>query len=294
MGSGFSVLLPVYDGDSPEFLERSFDSVTVDQTRPPSEVVIVQDGPVRPELTRMLARLVDRSDVPVVLVEIPVNGGLARALDLGLERCSHEIVARQDADDISVPERFAVQVPIVEGGADVVGSAIEEFVVEGDGGLVRVPPVGHEEIERYARFRSPFNHPSVVYRRSAVRAVGGYEELPLMEDYWLFARMIHAGAWAENVVEPLVLYRVGAGAYARRGGTRLLQSEVELQRRMWRAGMTSFWSFSRNVAVRGVYRVTPEPVRRRAYRAAVRRDAEREAHTDQHTDQPGTTDAGQD
>ncbi|ROS78577.1 glycosyltransferase [Cellulomonas sp. PhB143] len=281
MPEEFSVLLPVYDGDSPDFLERSFTSVTTEQTLAPAEVVIVRDGPVRTELQRLLDRLRRTSEVPVVVVELERNVGLARALEAGLARCAHEVVARQDADDVSRPERFAVQVPMVsggdggaDGGADVVGSAIEEFVVESEGGLVRVPPVGQAEIVHHARFRSPFNHPSVVYRRSAVAAAGGYEDLPLMEDYWLFARMIENGARVANVDRPLVLYRVGAGAYARRGGTRLLRSEVELQRRMWRTGMTSFWTFARNVVVRGGYRLTPEVVRRRAYRAVVRHDAD--------------------
>ncbi len=74
------------------------------------------------------------------------------------------------------------------------------------------------DINRASRFQSPFNHPSVVYRRSAVESAGGYEDLPLMEDYWLFARMIAAGARAQNVEEPLVRYRVGAGCSPRRRG----------------------------------------------------------------------------
>lgn len=263
----------MYDGDSTDFLERSFASVSVDQTLEPTEIVIVRDGPVRPMMQRMLEKLRNTSDIPVVLVELPENRGLALALEAGLERCSYEIVARQDADDISVPRRFEVQVPIIEDGADIVGSAIREFSEETEPGIVRVPPVGAEAIERFTQFRSPFNHPSVVYRRTAVAASGGYEDLRLMEDYWLFARMIHAGVDAHNVAEPLVLYRVGAGAYARRGGMRLFRSEVALQRRMHSAGMTSRWSYLRNVVVRGAYRFVPVKIRRAAYRAVVRHDA---------------------
>ncbi|SDS26715.1 Glycosyl transferase family 2 [Paraoerskovia marina] len=269
----FSVLLPVYDGDDAEFVERAFASVSVEQTLRPTEIVVVRDGPVRPALQRALEALRDGSEIPVVLVELPENGGLALALEEGLARCSHEIVARQDADDISVPHRFQVQVPMVADGADVVGSAIREFAVEGDLGLLRVVPVDQAAIERYARFRSPFNHPSVVYRKSAVARAGGYEDLRLMEDYWLFARMIAGGARARNVAEPLVQYRVGAGAYARRGGTRLFRSELELQRKMHAAGMTSRWGYLRNVVVRGAYRYVPEGIRRAAYRAVVRHDA---------------------
>ncbi|MHA7134520.1 glycosyltransferase [Oerskovia turbata] len=266
----FSVLLPVYHRDSPSFLRRAFDSVTVEQTLAPTEVVIVRDGPVGPELDALLDELATTSSVPVEVVELPQNVGLARALEHGLRRCSHEIVARMDADDISRPERFAVQVPLAAAGLDIVGSAIQEFDDESRirdvGAVVRTPPTSAQDIRAGARFHSPFNHPSVVYRRSAVAAAGGYQDLPLMEDYWLFVRMLHAGAVAGNVPDPLVLYRVGAGAYARRGGWRLLRSEIRLQWRMWRSGFSTAPQLVRNVVVRGGYRLVPEAVRRRMYR----------------------------
>ncbi|MFC8922703.1 glycosyltransferase [Cellulosimicrobium sp. NPDC057127] len=264
----FSVLLPVYHRDDPDHLERSFRSVTQEQSLRPSEVVIVQDGPVGPSLATALERCSRSSPVPVRTVVLDQNVGLARALEAGLARCRFEIVARQDADDVSRADRFAVQVPLVAGGVDIVGSAIEEFEEDdSQHGMVRVPPLSSEAIARRARFASPFNHPSVVYRRSAVLAAGGYEDLHLMEDYWLFVRMLAAGVRGRNVAEPLVRYRVGAGAYARRGGRALLASELRIQRRMRAAGFTSRVQYVRNVLVRGGYRVLGEPVRRALYRA---------------------------
>ncbi len=266
----FSVLLPVYAGDDAAYLERSFLSVTRDQTLRPDEVVVVRDGPVGEEIAAVLGRLHELTPVPVTLVPLEKNVGLACALEAGLEACKHEIVARADADDISRPERFAVQVPLVADGCDIVGSAIQEFDDDEHApGMVRVPPTG-ADIATTARFRDPFNHPSVVYRRSAVAAAGGYEHLDLMEDYLLFARMIAGGADAENVVEPLVLYRVGAGAYARRGGRRLLASELALQRTLHAEGFVTGPQLVRNVVVRAGYRVVPEPVRKAGYRAYTR------------------------
>jgi hypothetical protein len=109
----------------------------------------------------------------------------------------------------------------------------------------------------------------VVYRRSAVQAAGGYTHLALMEDYLLFARMVEAGARPGNLAEPLVHYRVGAGAYARRGGRQLLRSELALQRRFRELGLTTRTEYVRNVAVRGGYRLVPETLRRAAYRALI-------------------------
>lgn len=266
-GVGFTVLLPVYAGDSAPFLHRAFRSATTDQNLRPDALVVVQDGPIGALLGDTLADLVRSSPVPVEVVRLPENVGLARSLDVGLRVCPTEIVARVDADDVSLPHRFAVQVPLVRDGLDLVGSAIAEFTDDEERpGLVRVPPLTSVEIAQYARFHDPFNHPSVVYRRSAVTAAGGYRELDRMEDYWLFTRMIAAGARTANLAEPLVLYRVGAGAYRRRGGLRMLRSELELQRRLRADGFTSRAEMARNLVVRGGYRLVPEVLRRPAYR----------------------------
>jgi glycosyltransferase involved in cell wall biosynthesis len=268
----FSLLLPVYRGDSAAHFSRAFTSSVNDQSLKPAQVVLVQDGPIEPELTDAIAAAVAKSPVPVDHVVLDENVGLAMALRLGLDRCEHEIVARIDADDISLAERFAKQVPLVAGGLDLVGAGMLEFEDEA-GSIVgrRVPRTGQKEIEKYSRFHDPFSHPTVVYRREAVRAAGGYQPLGLMEDYWLFARMIAAGARVDNIPDPLVMYRVGAGAYARRGGRAQWRSELALQRAFRRIRFTTRMQFVRNVAVRGLYRFVPERIRKVAYRRLIAR-----------------------
>ncbi len=275
MAEAFSLLMSVYGGDDPGFLEAAYRSVVHDQTRPPDDVVLVQDGPVPEQLAAMIAVLVETSPVPARLLVLDSNVGLGPALDRGMEACAHDIIARMDADDIAFPRRFEVQVPAVEAGADLVGSSLLEFGTSPEDIVGRrVPPLDPAEIVRYSRFHQPFNHPTIVYRRSAVQAVGGYRSLPLMEDYLLFAKMIQNGAQVANVAEPLVLYRVGAGAYARRGGVTLLKSEWALQRRLYGLGFTSRAQFVRNVALRGAYRLVPEQIRKAAYRRWIARRGE--------------------
>ncbi|HSE09843.1 MAG TPA: glycosyltransferase [Nocardioidaceae bacterium] len=264
----FSLLLSTYGGDDPGFLRDAFVSTVQEQTRRPDEVVLVQDGPVSDELAETIRDLVATSPVPVKHVVMEDNVGLGPALDAGLEACAHEIVARMDADDVSRPDRFDRQLPLVEAGADIVGSGLLEFGATVDEVVGRrTPPTDPEEIRRVIRFRDPFNHPTVVYRKSAVLGAGGYTDMALMEDYLLFTRMIDAGARPANIAEPLVYYRVGAGAYARRGGKQLLRSELALQRRFRDLGITSRGEYVRNVAVRGGYRLVPEGVRKVAYRS---------------------------
>jgi glycosyltransferase involved in cell wall biosynthesis len=263
------VLLPVYQGDSASRVRRAIASVTLDQTLPPSQLVIVRDGPVGDEIERVLEEAERDERFPADVVRLPAGVGLADALDLGLENCRHDVVARMDADDVALPERFERQLALLGEGYDIVGSAIAEIGDDESARLASRPvPVTHREIMAQLHFRTPFNHPSVMYRASAVRAAGGYRGVPDMEDYWLWARMLHAGSRGANVPDVLVLYRVSDGAYARRGGARMLRAELRLQRQMLKAGYTGPSRFLRNVLVRGAYRLVPTRVRRTGYRTA--------------------------
>jgi glycosyltransferase involved in cell wall biosynthesis len=277
MHEPFSLLLSVYDGDRPDFLSRAYRSAIDEQTVRPAEAIIVQDGPVRPELAQCIDELRASSPVPVSFLPLPANGGLGPALDAGLAAASYDVIARMDADDIAMPNRFEIQLPLIA-QADIVGGGLIEFVGEPENAVGRrVPPVGSAQIRKYARMHDPFNHPTVMYRRSAVQAAGGYGDFPLMEDYALFARMLTNGARPVNVPEPLVWYRVGASSFKRRGGTGLLRSELRLQREFRRSGFISTAEYVRNVLIRGGYRLVPWWLRRAVYKPIVARYSGRPA-----------------
>lgn len=204
MTTPFSVLMAVYERDDPDNFRRALRSVTADQTLRPDQIVIVRDGPVGAGLTAVLDEVragtaVDH--IPAAVVELPTNRGLALALEAGLKTCSHDVIARADADDISLPQRFALMLPVFEERRlDLLGAAITEFEDdETQTGVTRTLPTEPDDIARTARFRDPFNHPTVVYRRRAVVAAGGYQHLNKMEDYWLFVRMIQNGARVANL-----------------------------------------------------------------------------------------------
>ncbi len=269
MHEPFTLLLSVWDGDQPEHLLQALRSAVDEQTLRPAQVVIVRDGPVRDELAGCLAELAATSPVPVTLVPLEQNRGLGPALDAGMAASQYDVIARMDADDVAMTHRFAVQIPLIA-EADIVGAGLLEFVGDTDNVVgQRVPPTDPELIQRYARMHDPFNHPTVIYRRQAVQAAGGYGDLPLMEDYALFARMLQNGARAVNVAEPLVYYRVGATAFKRRGGTDLLRSELRLQREFRRQRFTTPAEYARNVMVRGGYRLIPWWARRAVYKPMV-------------------------
>ena len=123
----FSVPMSVYHAENPKFLLESFDSIAR-QTWQPSEIVLVEDGPLTPALEAVIQLLRDRFSI-LRTVQLEENQGLGAALNAGLAACRYELVARMDTDDIAVPWRFERQINEVSNDTtlSLVGSYVAEF-----------------------------------------------------------------------------------------------------------------------------------------------------------------------
>lgn len=202
----FSVLMSVYDKEKPHYLSECLNSLA-QQTLKANEVVLVEDGPLTIELYDIIKRY--KNILKIISVRIPENVGLALALNQGLEMCTHEIIARMDADDISLPMRFEKQLSLIKENSDidVLGSFAIEIDENGVRGRVRKTIVKHTEIYKNL-FTCPFIHPTVVFKRNKITALGGYNiKMKRRQDYELWFRCAQAGVEFANVPEPLLLYR---------------------------------------------------------------------------------------
>lgn len=266
----FSVLMSVYGGERPEFLRQSLESL-VAQTAPAGEVVIVKDGRLGAGLEAVLAW--HRNVLPIVTVQLEKQAGLGPALGAGLTECQNELVARMDSDDICVPHRFEKQLAYLEEHPNtaVLGAAIGEFAADPNAvSAIRQLPPGGPQLRSFAKFRNPLNHMTVIFRKSAVLAAGGYREFPGLEDYDLWVRMLTRGMEIRNLSEILVLARCGNGMARRRGGLSYARSEVRLYRHFVNLGFISTPEFAANVLVRVPFRVMPALLRPIIYRKLLR------------------------
>jgi glycosyltransferase involved in cell wall biosynthesis len=264
----YSVLMSVYARADHRHLGQALDSICR-QTMPPSEIVLVGDGPLTAELDAVIASYRTRSGTRLVTIRLERNVGLGAALQVGLEACSYPIVARMDADDVAIAVRCEKQLRFLETHpeVDVVGAWIAEFADAREYlGVQRIVPAGHDEIVDFARWRNPINHMSVMFRKERVIAAGGYRPLEGVEDYFLWVRMILNGSRFANIPEVLVHARTGPDHLSRRGGLGYARSELTLQREMRRRGLISRGAFVRNVCVRFIARVMPSFVRRHLYK----------------------------
>ena len=269
----FSVCMSVYKNDDPTNFKTAVLSVWV-QTVQPDEIVLVIDGPVPDETTKVIEEL--RKEIPVLhVIPLPQNMGHAIARQTGLDAARNELVAVMDADDISVFDRFEKQLKAFDAHPDVsvVGGLINEFIISPKQHLsTRFVPEADKEIKKYMKSRAPMNLVTVMLKKSDVMKVGGYLDWYCEEDTYLWARLALAGYKFYNLQENLVNVRVGDEMYQRRGGWRYFKSEALMQGYMFRNGIISLPRFLYNVAIRlAVQLLMPNKVRGWVFRHFARK-----------------------
>lgn len=247
----YSVLMSLYKKENPEYLRIAIDSM-LNQTVAPDEIVLVEDGPLTDELYAVL------DDYPILhRIKNEKNLGLGLALNVGLKECRNELVARMDTDDCSKPERCEKQLQrfLEKPYLAIVGSHIDEFI--GDTSNVisqRIVPTTSEEIYKFAKKRSAFNHPTVMYSKTAVLENNGYANLKRNQDVDLFGRMQFKGYKAENIDEALLWFRSSDELAKRRKSWQNTWSYIATIRKFWKMGYSSFTDYAIvGIAQTGMY-----------------------------------------
>lgn len=261
-----SVLMSLYIKEKPEYLRESLDSV-LSQTLLPDEIVMVIDGPITKQLQEVLDEYQQKTPLLRLLPQ-EENRGLGVSLAIGVEACRSELIARMDTDDIMVPTRLAVQREAFSNDSSLVicSSNISEF----DGNVEnvvgrRVVPESNEDIRKFSRRRSPFNHMTVMYKRDAVIRAGNYKPLQGFEDYYLWVRMLRLGMKALNIQQDLVFARAGKDLFSRRGGFKYLVSGIKGRYKIYKEGLGTFSDFLFVSTVHIIFSVMPNALRERLY-----------------------------
>lgn len=240
----YSFLMPVYIKENPLFLKSAIESM-VNQTLKADEIVIVCDGPLTDELNAVIDSYKDIDYINVIRCK--ENKGLGTALRVGIDSCKNDVILRADSDDISELDRAMIQIPYFDQGFDIVGSAVAEFDTDPNiTKTLRMPPETQEEINKFAKKRCPFNHPSVAYRKTAILKAGGYLDFYFMEDYYLWVRCLLSGAKVTNIQKPLVKMRCGVSLYKRRSGKQFSRSYKKLFKFMREKKMINYFEYLRN------------------------------------------------
>ena len=248
----YSVLMSVYHKEKPEYLKQAIESIQT-QTLSTNDFVLVCDGPLNEQLDGVIATKQQEMGDTLNVVRLAKNGGLGNALNEGIKHCKNELVARMDSDDIAYPDRCEKQLAVFSAHTEIsiCSGIVEEFTTSPE--IIdarRVPPETSVEIVEFAKKRCPFNHPCVMYKKSAVEAAGSYQDFYLLEDYYLWLRMLMAGYQGYNIQEPLLHMRAGSDMYRRRAGWKYAKTQAKLFKFMKDSGFIGSGQYIKSCVIR--------------------------------------------
>ena len=249
-GNEFTVLMSVYVKEKPSYLDLSLQSVITNQTLPPNELVLVCDGPLSPELDEVINKYLSQYPTIIRLLRLPENVGLGKALNYGLEKCTYNLIARADSDDVCYPCRFEKQVQFMIEHPEiaVVSSYVDEFNDDWQKSHnIKKVPIHDKELRKRAKLKNPMNHMAVMFRRDIILSIGSYQDVPYVEDYDLWVRAMLAGYKFANIGECLVHARVGNGMVGRRSNVAQINSWKKVNALMLESHFISRWEYNRNI-----------------------------------------------
>lgn len=239
----YSVLMSVYRKEKPEYLVAAVESI-LHQTVRPEQFILVEDGPLTPELYAVIEKYAGENPEMFTVVKLEQNQGLAVALDRGISHSRNELIARMDSDDIAKPERCEKQLQRFAQNPQLalLGANIDEFYSTPEEIVsVRAVPEKYEDIVRYIRRRDPFNHPTVMFKKTEVIRCGGYGTLRRRQDFDLFSRMINMGCYAENIGQSLLYFRSNEDNYKRRKSWSSCSSYIKVVKMNYKRGYCSLF-----------------------------------------------------
>lgn len=267
----YSVLMSVYYKELHINLKCSLDSIFA-QTILTNDFVLMCDGPLTDELESVIGEYQNKYPGIMRVYRLDENMGLGIALNEGVLKCENEIIARMDSDDIAEPHRCERQLQEISKGYDIVGSNIDEFIGTVDNIVaIRTVPENQNEIVRFVKKRNPFNHPSVMFRKSKVLQAGNYKNEYRLEDYYLWIDMMRCGSIGYNIQENLVHMRSTEDMYKRRSGKVLVKSLLKLRKYMLKNRIINFFEFIAITTGQTILASIPNRLRGVLYRKILRK-----------------------
>lgn len=263
-----SVLMSVYKSEKDIYLDRAIKSVWDDQTYKPSQIILVEDGPLTPELYDVIEKWQKRISEVLCLIINEENVGLTISLNKGLKMVTSDLIARMDTDDQSVPDRFAKQVEFLKehSDIDVVGGAMEIVDKNGNSKYIKHTKLHHEEMVKQICWKCPLMHPTVMMRNSMFvdKGLSYNEEFRNAQDIALWVDAIMAGCKLANLPDVLLKFTEDEDVYRRRGKVRAFNEYKSFAR----AAKNIFGTYSpRRIlpVLRYVFRRMPVGVIKAAY-----------------------------
>lgn len=255
-----SVLMPVYFGDTSSAFIRAFKSITIEQTRRPDEIVLVQDGVLGFNLS--IADL-NKYGVRINYIILEKNLGIVKALNVGLNAINGDIVVRMDSDDVAMPNRLELTERTFSSDStiDLFCGSIVEF--NADTGREIYRRVSNFPLSKYM-LRNPFFHPAVAFRLSSVIKVGGYRDFNGFEDFDLWLRLYLANGNFVTTDVVVLRFTIDERFFLRRSGVKYLKREQNFLKIIDNQGLYEI-NYLSNLLIRYIIRLAPRALLKMIY-----------------------------
>lgn len=198
-----SVIMAVYK-ESKEELDSAIKSI-LNQTYSNFEFIIVIDNP---DEKWRIKQIKDYNDDRIILLINEKNIGLPKSLNKGLKKASGYYIARMDADDISLPNRFERQINFLEKyNYDMCGSYVSCFINDSDFQKIKFP-IFSESVNKMMYIKNCLAHPTYMVKKSVYDNLNYYHNIFSCEDYDFLFRVVNNNYKVGNVPEVLLRYRI--------------------------------------------------------------------------------------
>ena len=230
--SNYSVLMCVYEKDIDNAFIDAIDSLLPNK-KYIKETIIVINGFISEVKRKKIETEIN--NLKIIKVELPINVGISRALNIGLKRVSSDWVVRFDSDDICASNRFEIinkTIKKIGPEYDVIGTYIEEFDSESDQKIIRKVPLRFEDIKKNILFSNPMNHVSVFFKTSLIKEIKEDYFYPIIdgfEDYALWIKLIFRDKKFINIPINTVYVRADNEMLKRRGGLNYICREIKFR-----------------------------------------------------------------
>lgn len=203
-----SVIMPAYNAE--KLIEESIKSI-LNQTFDNFEFIIINDG--SKDNTKKIINLYRKKDKRIVLVDNKKNLGLQVSLNRGLEKARGRYIARMDADDVSLPNRFEIEFNYLEKNKDIflIGGSAIVINEEGERMGCLLKWGNFKKIKKKLMHSNPIVHPSIMFRNSGDFLY--HQKFVCSEDYDLYLRMLSKGKKIENIPDILIKYRISKNSF---------------------------------------------------------------------------------
>ena len=269
----YSVLMSVYYKENPEWLDESINSM-FNQTAKTNDFVLIEDGKLTPKLDKVVEKYEKKYPHIFRIIKLDKNEGLGSALSIGVKECKNELIARMDSDDISIPNRMKIQLEYIKNHDDIdlLGSWHTEFLDNIDNvTAIKKLPENHEDIVKYSKYRNPFSHSSIIFKKHSLLKAGNYRTYHLVEDYDMWIRMIQNGCKCYNIQKSLTYVRVSKDLYKRRGGIKYLKSMLKFKREQYKSNYFSLKEYVTGCIISTIVCLLPNNIRNLIYKKLLRK-----------------------